>query len=225
MEKRISYVRRFSLGAGLSVMVLDTLKNGTLSRSITSPPTIGNYATTVRPQRVGYGATGQVLVTGRIAVAIGFYMHRVSYTRDSEVFSGVDSPLTAIDERRFSTVFEDTRARLYDIPLTVRFYGKDRSKSGGRWFVEAGGAIRKVSNVKSNVTTTLGAVEPNCCNATVPKQNVRGIVAGFGGQLIDPFGIRVMPSVRYTRWLGESFNSFSTVSKRNQIEAVITIGF
>ena len=48
---------------------------------------------------------------------------------------------------------------------------------------------------------------------------------GYGGQLIDQFGIRVTPSVRYTRWLGESFNSFSTISKRNQIEAIITIGF
>lgn len=225
MEKRINYVRRFSLGVGLSVMVLDTLKNGTLSRSVTSPPTVGNYATTVQPYRIGYGGIGQVLITNRFAATIGFFMRRVAYTRDSEVFSGTDSPLTAADERRFASVFEDTRARFYDIPVTVRFFGKDRQKAGGRWFVEVGGVLRKVSNVKSNVITTLGATEPTCCKPTTPKQNVRGLVGGFGGQLIDQFGIRVTPSVRYTRWLGESFNSFSTISKRNQIEAIITIGF
>ena len=225
MEKRIKYVRRFSLGAGLSVMVFDTLNNGTLSRSVISPPTVGNYATTVQRYRVGYGGIGQVLITNRFAATVGFFMRRVAYTRQGEVFSGVDSPLTAADERRFATVFEDTRARFYDIPVTVRFFGKDREKAGGRWFVEAGGVMRKVSNVKSSVVTVLGTEEPTCCKPTVPSQNVRGVVAGFGGQLIDQFGIRVMPSVRFTRWLGESFNSFSTISKRNQIEAIITIGF
>lgn len=226
-EKRINYVRRLSLGVGLSVIALDTINNGTLSRSTTTPPppTTGNYATTAQRKRVGYGATAQIVITNRFAFTAGIVMRRVAFTRNGEVLSGTDNPLTAIDDRRYSTVFENTQARFYDIPLTVRYYGKDRTRAGGRWFVEGGIVQRNVSNLQSSVFTTLGDDEPNCCNPTTAKNGVRGAIAGFGGQLIDPFGIRIVPSVRYTRWMGETFNSFSTVSKKNQIEAMITIGF
>lgn len=226
-EKRINYVRRLSLGVGLSVIALDTINNGTLSRSTTTPPpaTTGNYATTAIRKRVGYTGMLQILVTNRFALTAGIVMRRVAFTRDGEVLSGTDNPTTAIDDRRYSTIFEDTRARFYDIPLTVRYFGKDRTRAGGRWFLEGGIVQRNVSNLKSAVITTLGDDEPNCCAPTTAKRGVRGVIAGFGGQLIDPFGIRVMPSVRFTRWMGETFNSFSTVSKKNQIEAMITIGF
>lgn len=224
-EKRISYVRRLSLGVGLSVIALDTINNGTLQRTTTTPPTTGNYATTAIRRRVGYTGMVQILVTNRFAVTAGVVMRRVAFQRNGEVLSGVDNPTTAIDDRRYATIFEDTRARFYDIPLTVRYFGKDKTRAGGRWFLEGGIVQRNVSNLKSSVFTTLGDDEPGCCNPTQATNGVRGVIAGFGGQLIDPFGIRVMPSVRYTRWMGETFNSFSTVSKKNQIEAMITIGF
>lgn len=224
-EKRINYVRRLSLGVGLSVIALDTINNGSLSRTTTTPPTAGNYATTAIRKRVGYNATLQVLVTNRFAFTIGVVRRNVAFNRNGEVLSGIDNPTTAIDDRRYATIFEDTRARFYDIPVTIRYFGKDRTRAGGRWFLEGGVVQRNVSNLNSTVFTTLGDDEPTCCNPTRATNGVRGVIAGFGGQLVDPFGIRVMPSVRYTRWMGETFNSFSTVSKRNQIEAMITIGF
>jgi hypothetical protein len=47
----------------------------------------------------------------------------------------------------------------------------------------------------------------------------------MGLQLIDPFGIRVVPEVRYTRWLDDMFYYQSTITQRNQIEAVISLSF
>lgn len=224
-EKRINYVRRLSLGVGVSVIVLDTINNGDKSITTTTPPASGNHSTTAVRKRVGYNGTLQVALTNRFAVTIGAVVRRVAFTRNGEVLSGVDNPTTAIDDRRYANIFEDTRARFIDIPVTVRYFGKNRTRPGHRWFLEGGVVQRNVSNVKSTVTTVLGAEEPGCCNPTKATNGVRGVIAGFGGQLIDPFGIRVVPSVRYTRWMGQTFNSFSTVSKKNQIEAMITIGF
>jgi len=42
------------------------------------------------------------------------------------------------------------------------------------------------------------------------RRTIRGFVGGFGVQLIDPVGVRVVPEVRYTRWAGRSFDAFST---------------
>jgi hypothetical protein len=47
----------------------------------------------------------------------------------------------------------------------------------------------------------------------------------MGVHAVDPFGIRVVPEVRYTRWMGETWNMLSTKTSRNQIEAIISIGF
>jgi hypothetical protein len=35
----------------------------------------------------------------------------------------------------------------------------------------------------------------------------------------------VIPGVRYTRWMGETFNAFSTSTRRNQVEAMISLSF
>jgi hypothetical protein len=50
-------------------------------------------------------------------------------------------------------------------------------------------------------------------------------VAGFGVQANDDIGIRVVPQVRYTRWLAEPFNRFSTSTGRDQIEAMFSLTF
>ena len=57
------------------------------------------------------------------------------------------------------------------------------------------------------------------------RKNILGVTAGFGGQLIDPVGIRVIPEVRYTRWFGATFDSPPTLSRRDQLEFMISISF
>jgi hypothetical protein len=43
----------------------------------------------------------------------------------------------------------------------------------------------------------------------------------MGFRFVDEFNIKVTPEVRYTRWNGETFNSSSTHSPRNQLEVGI----
>ena len=67
-----------------------------------------------------------------------------------------------------------------------------------------------------------------CCTSVptvVTHHSALGYVVGAGLQFIDPFGIRVVPEIRYTRWMQEIFNNLSTHTQQNQLEANITLSF
>jgi hypothetical protein len=226
--KSETYVRRFSVGATLSVLGLTLVPAKTANPVTTTPPVDAMYTTADASQRIGYGGVAQLLITNRFAVNGSFLIRRIGYKMNSDILTGVFDPTALIDERTHTVTNEDTRARLYDIPVVLRFYGKDRYQSGPRWFAEAGGAFRRVSHIRTSIDTTVDAGPTSCCNftpATPAHESVRGLVAGFGVQLIDPVGIRVVPEFRYTRWLNETFNDLTTTTRRDEIAAMISLTF
>jgi hypothetical protein len=223
-----TYVRRFSIGASLSVMGRQTVPKGDANVFTTSPAADSLYSTTDASKRVGFGATAQVAITERFAVSASVLIRKVGYKKNSDIYRGTDNPLTIADERTYVVQNEDTRARFMDIPVTVRYYFKDRHVSGPRGFVEGGAAIRRVSRVSTAIDTTINDGAMSCCDNTpapVARRQVRGLVAGAGLQFIDPIGVRVVPGVRYTRWSGQPFDSPALSIQRNQIEAVISLTF
>jgi hypothetical protein len=228
IDKSHTYVRRFSIGATLDVNGLPTIKDRTATKITTTPPVAGAYSTAAASQRLGYGVTGQIAVTAKFAVNASLFLHRVGYKMNSNEFLGVLDPNATVDNRTHQVTNEDTRARFYDLPVTVRYYGKSRYAPGPRWFVEGGGALRRVSNIKTSIDTTVNSGITSCC-VTTPitpaRRTTHGFVGGLGAQFIDPFGIRVIPEVRYTRWQGKIFDNLSSGMQVNQVEAMVSISF
>jgi hypothetical protein len=74
-------------------------------------------------------------------------------------------------------------------------------------------------------TDNIGDVSYNYSLQPPYKRTVLGVTAGFGGQFIDPLGVRVIPEVRYTRWLGLNFDVPAMSSRRDQIEFVFSLAF
>lgn len=229
--KQEAYVRRISAGLTLSVLGMSTARDGSSSNVTTSPPVDALYATTRTKglsQWIGYGATAQACITNHFAVSAGVFFRRMGYKLNSDIFTGVDNPNTTADERTHTVTNEDTRARLIDFPVTIRYYTKNRREPGPRAFLEAGGVLRRVTSVRTSTDTTINSGDTSCCDttaATPAHRSVKGFVGGFGVQLIDPVGIRVIPEVRYTRWMAEPFNAFSTSTRRNQVEVMISLSF
>jgi hypothetical protein len=226
--KRPVYVRRFSLGATLSVLGFSPIPKKEVNIVTTGPAVDSLYTTTPASQRIGYGVTAQIAVTERFAVNASLLMRRAGYQMDSNIIEGTDIPSTSADERRFTTRHEDTRVKFADLPVLIRYYGKDRHEAGPRWFVEGGVVLRRARDVRTSVYSRVGAGETTCCDfnqAPLNKRTARGAMVGAGFQLIDQIGIRVVPEVRYTRWVSESFSRFSTVSRRNQLEGMISLTF
>jgi hypothetical protein len=211
-----AFVRRFSVGATLSVVVTNLIPKGAKNEVTTTPVFDAAYVTTPVDRRIGYGGVVQVALTERFAVNASVLIRRAAYKMNSDIIEGT----------KHTVLNEDTRARFLDFPVLLRYYGTDRHEKGHRWFIEAGGALRQ-AKVKSGVDTTLNGTLL-CCTDTAPRvahKSIRGAVVGAGFQLIDPVGIRVVPGVRYTRWMAPTFNSFSTISNRNQIEGMISLTF
>lgn len=223
-----AYVRRFSVGATLSVLGLPMVRGRTDNIVTTTPVVDSLYTTTGATRRVGFGLTAQVALTNRFAVNAGVFRRSLGYKMNSDILQGTDNPNTTVDERTHIVQNEDTRAKLFDFPVTVRYYGKDRREPGARWFIEAGGVLRRVSQIRTSIDTTVNSGDTQCCDVTPANpgyRSVHGFVGGAGVQLIDPLGIRVVPEVRYTRWVDVMFANFSTGTNRNQLEAMISLTF
>ena len=134
-----NFVRRFSIGATLDIVGLSLLSGG--SSTVTNSTTVSTgYNASPASSRIGYGLTGQIAVADRFAVAVGGYIRKIGYTLDTTVTTTTET----FPERRphqhlsSTSTHEDTRARLYDIPVLVRFYSKGRHVPGPRWFIEGG---------------------------------------------------------------------------------------
>jgi len=228
-DQQGNFVRRFSGGATLSVLGLSLIPGAT--STVNNSASVSTAYTTVgASQRIGYGATAQVAVTDHFAIAVGGLLRRLGYqftttvtTTTNTVTNGVVNPTSTS-----TSTHEDTRARLIDIPAVVRYYGRGRHEPGPRWFVEGGGAYRTAGSIRTSISSTDVNNVLSCCTDTPARPahgNSRGFVGGAGLQLIDTFGIRVVPEVRYTRWMNPIFQSLTTATARNEVAAGVSISF
>ena len=223
------YVRRFSAGVTLSVLGLSPFRRDSAFVYTELPPVDAVHDTEDVSRRVGFGLTVQGAVSERWAVNAGIFLRpNIGYTRFSDIYEGTDNPSTPQDDRTHINRREETRFRYYDIPVTLRYYGLDRHDPGPRWFIEFGGALRRVARVRTSISQQVGDEDMQCCDttpATPARRTIRGLVAGFGVQVIDPVGVRVVPQVRFTRWAADTFDQPSTSTQRNQLEAMISLTF
>lgn len=224
-----NFVRRFSAGITLSVLGFSLITGGSNTVNTSSSVTT-NYSSKSSSARIGYGVTGQVAVTDHFAISAGVFLRKIGYqlTTTVNTTTNVLEGGTVIAVTQTTSTHEDTRARLLDFPVVVRYYRKGRHTPGSRWFVEGGGAFRDVRNIRTGVDSTDISGVVSCCTS-VPAQpahkTAKGFLAGAGLQFIDPFGIRVIPEFRYTRWMDDTFSAFTTHTQRNQIEGSLTLSF
>jgi hypothetical protein len=221
--------RRITGGLTLSVLGF-SLVPGSTSTVNNSSTVSTQYQTQGASERIGYGLTGQVRITGHFAVDLSALYRRIGYqfedtvsTTTTTVLNGTTSSTTAT-----TITHQDTRARLFDFPLEVRYYSGSKRPNGPRWFVEVGGAWRWSNGIRTSTDTTDTAGVNACCTntPTVPAHSSSiGLVAGAGLQFIDPFGIHVVPEVRYTRWIDPIFDNLTTNTQRNQLDASISLTF
>lgn len=227
------YVRRISAGATLSVLALTpvTGKTSDTTTNVNAATTLEtNISSTGASSRIGYGVTVQAAITEHFAIAVGGFLRRLGYIESNTQTTTVTTFINGVPQTTTTSTSTraDVRARVVDVPLTVRWYGKGRHTPGPRWFIEGGGALRDVENIRSSLSSTDTSGNMTCCSAGTVQpahRQTRGIVAGVGAQFIDPFGIRVIPEVRYIRWLTPVFDDVTTHTQRNQVEAEITLSF
>lgn len=226
LEQR-AYVRRFSAGISLGLAPFNMFPKETLTEKIEAARPIERISN-VDPEsnRFGAGFVAQFAVTERWALAVAPSYRKVKFHAFIRQFEGVDNSSTFIDERDKTEINEDTIARFLEIPILARYYSKSRFESGPRWFFEGGPVMRITRQVTMARDTVPPRGERFQDNIPLPyRQNSAGVTGGIGIQLIDDFGIRAIPEVRYTRWFNRPFDSVNGRSRVNQVEVVLTFSF
>jgi len=228
-DQQATFVRRFSGGATLSVLGISMIP-GASSTVNNSTSVTTMYKTTGASERIGYGVTAQVAVTDHFAVAVGGLLRRIGYQLDTTVTTTTPTIVDGVATTTTSStgVHEDTRARLIDVPAVVRYYSRGRHEPGTRWFVEGGGTWRDAGAIRTSVSMTDSSSVLTCCNDTPARPahgTARGVAAGAGLLLIDAFGIRLVPEVRYTRWMNPIFEAYTTDTRRNEVAAGFSLSF
>jgi hypothetical protein len=221
-----SAVRRFSAGGVLSFTGFNLMRGGTTEQSgtnllVTSTNQAGGY-------RFGGGLVAQFSFADRWAVAGNVILRRVRFDTATDTYTGTDIESTTADERKLTIDQDSSKATFWEYPVVLRRYSKSHSTPGHRWFWEGGMAFRRATSVQRSRDTTNPDGTTVCCDQAplTPAHTVtNGLVAGAGLQFVDDFGVRIVPGVRYVRWLNPTFDFQSVRSNINQIEAGISLTF
>ena len=221
--------RRFTAGVTLSVLGFSLVPGKTSDTTATDGTTTDNQ-TTGASSRIGYGLTAQYRITEHFSVDISAIVRRIGYQFTNTVTGTTTTTLNGIttSSTTITTTHEDTRSRLFDIPLELRYYSSARRPDGPRWFLEGGGAWRVATGLRTSTDVTDTAGVNTCCTntpTTPAHRSAIGMVGGAGIQLIDPLGIHVVPEVRYTRWISPVFDSLTTNTTQNQLDASLSLTF
>jgi hypothetical protein len=217
--------KRPSVGGRISVMGRDLLESGTTTLSYTALEY--TYTSESKSARVGAGPSLEYAATRKLSFAVDFVYHRFGYKTTTEILTGVDNTSTSTDERKKTSVLEKTRASFWDLPVVARYSVRDRNGGRMKVFAAAGFAFRHLSGIHTATETTYPDAS-TCCTetpATPSHRSARGLVVGAGLRMIDDFGIKMTPEVRYTHWLADAFSPVPAQSRRNQLEILIGITF
>ena len=181
--------------------------------------------TNSRSPRFGGGPAVEIRLGRRMTATAELIFHRLRYERKTDIYSGTDDPATSNDERSHTNMTENTKARLWDLPLMLHYRGLRSSGILSRLYLAAGVSARTASRVRTanQVTNADGSSSSDAVPTQASRRNLLGPVVGIGFRFIDDFNIKVTPEVRYTRWSGATFASDTTRSPKDQLE--FGIGF
>ena len=188
------------------------------------------YQTTGASERIGYGLTIQARITNHFYLNLSGLLRRMGYQETTTVSTTVTAVLngSTYPSTTTTSTHEDTRTRLIDVPILLRYYGTGKRPKSPRWFLEGGGTWRTATQIRTELDSTDADGNVTCCTTTptVPThRSTIGETVGAGIQFTDEFGIKVVPEVRYTRWEERIFNNLTTHTAANEVEANISLTF
>ncbi|HWR54079.1 MAG TPA: porin family protein [Bryobacteraceae bacterium] len=221
--------QHFRFGGRLSVAGNDLVGTDPFVQATSSPALRLSRSTEWNAGRIGGGPSFQFRVTDRLGLAVDLVYRRAGYTFTEERIEGVDlESTTSVNEQKTISTTETTRVKYWDIPVLARLYfGRRGGPSDLRRFIDAGMTVRRVGGVRT--TRNIDGPDDDTSNDTIApraaNRNVLGWVAGAGVQATDDFGLTLMPEVRYTHWLRDTFASTPARPNRNQLEFLVGITF
>ncbi len=209
--------RRLNFGFSIAGYPFNVLNNKNANINTTNPVGTYDVATSNTYQQVGVGPAVEFAVTRKFSLAGELFYHRVSYSQIATITVGSN----------VSTVTVATNARLFDLPVMLRYRGLRETGMLSKIYFAAGGVLRDASHIHTTTTTDFanGTSAVDYTPVTPTERLLKGAVVGVGLRFVDDFNIKLEPEIRYTRWFGSTFDSFSTRSRINQLELDLALKF
>lgn len=209
--------RRFSFGGRLNGLPFNVLSSHDVNFNVAATNQAWAITTTNNYLQIAFGPSLEVRLFRGFSLCGEFLYHRLNYTKTS----------TATVDGNATTITEQTRATLWDAPMMIRWRGLAETGFLSHLYFAGGGAIRSVAHIDTSNQTTNpdGSTSSNNIPAVPSARNLPGAVGAVGMRFVDDFGVKLTPELRYTRWLGATFNSDSTRSRRDEIVIGIALTF
>jgi len=226
-------IKHFSFGLRgryLPIKSFSVMANNSTQTTTLAPPPAPkdwNFTTATHSPAWGGGVAGEFATGGKWTITAELMYNRLAYSKQTNILWGTVDPTNTTDTRNHEFHTEDTKARLFDLPVMVHYRGLASSGLFSRMYVAAGATARYVTSIKSFLYT----IQPDASNSTTSqvvspsKRLLVGGTIGVGFRVVDDFNIKTTPEIRYTRWGGSTFSQDSTVSPRNQIEVGVAFTF
>lgn len=226
--ERTSFSDRFTVGGRVSILAADLMNTETFRRSTSTPVVSTELNAQSTAFRLSGGPTFEVALRDKLALSVDFLYRRAGHKFGEDTITGIDDEDTEdVNEQQITSVFEQTRADYWDIPVLARFYDSSRQHAGTRAFLNGGIAIRHASSIRTfrEVTNPDGVTTSGEATSSPANSTIAGVVIGGGFLMRSKVGLKVAPELRFTRWLSDTFYSPPTQSRRNQFEIMIAFGF
>lgn len=218
-------LERFSFGLRLRTLPferLSVMREGLAMQTTFAGTTAYDFnaSTTSKSAVLGGGLAVELRLARRLRLTTELLFHRLRYDSSTATYWGRDDPATGNDERTQSSVNEQTKGRLWDVPVLVHYRGLRSSGPLSHVWVGAGIAGRSVSAIRTRaeIRNPDGSSRVDYIATTPSRRTLAGVVLAVGLRFVDDLNIKVTPEVRFTRWSGASFSSFTTRSPKSQLE-------
>lgn len=224
VERRKSDLHRVTFGVLGAYIVTGTMVGKDTGTSTSEAGGISvDYNGSAKPQKYDYGPLLELRINRRFSLAAGMMYHPVKWSLVTSNTYNPPVPRGVL----LNATSEQNRARVFDIPAVIRLRNITLRGPLSHVFVEGGGAMRVLSNIKSSTTMTYSDSTTSTSNAPVHahKQTTAGVVGGAGLRFTDELGIHVAPEVRYTHWFDSNIVEQRINFPKDQVEVGLSFSF
>jgi hypothetical protein len=209
--------RRLSFGGRVNGYPFNLLNNKDVSLSPAGTTQSWAISTSNNYLKIAVGPSLEFRLTRKFTLCGEFLYHRMDYTKTATVTDGSDT----------TGITEQTRATFWDAPVMVRYKNLSESGFRSKLYFAGGGALRTVSHIQTSNQTNYpdGATASNNTPAVASARNLPGAVLGVGLRLVDDFNIKLTPELRFTRWMGSTFASDSTRTRKDELVLGVALTF
>jgi opacity protein-like surface antigen len=223
--------RRWAIGGRAGFMFTDLMTSTGVETSQSNPPVITSTQSVSRSSALVGGGTAQFSFTKRLTLVADVLYRKASFTTGYSLTEGEDDEDTSVDERDRTSMYTQTHADLWDVPIMLRYTDLPRG-SRARSFFGAGVAYRRVGRIHSftEYTYDYGYREDDITTedetpAVPERKSVFGIVAGAGVEVKAAGGLKITPEVRYTYWMNRNFVNSTVQNTKYQLEFILGLTF